>query len=308
MRSLANDLHRSDLDLDAILNVLQSLQKKNPRVVLDRKIHYLMHSPLVDVHDTESSILSAVAGFGATQRDVHHSTRGYTRRLPPLVRAYDLSVDLSRAGGLSYVPGASRFGGGMQADGNRTGITVGTRDEIRAFNAPSYTLACWLCIRTIPAGNRTVLIDMYPVLDLNQQHNNAPWIAVTAADGNETIGTECAVDTWCHVVATVGAGDNVKLWSDGVLRGTRHIGATPLPNSGLHLFGGHYALANNLIHPPAGTSLAWVSLLSGAADQAWVNAHRAGVLDLTALEEVVTVPFVGGPQPMPAATSGLFYG
>lgn len=118
-----------------------------------------------------------------------------------------------------------RFGKALKFDGSGGHVLVPFSPEAQVLNESDFTFALWFNTEVLPT-ERGTWIAGFQQMDLNgtgrtwmglQADTNVPYSAL----GNiRPIGTVPVVGQWSHfavVVEEAGAGDNLRLYSDGIL-------------------------------------------------------------------------------------------
>lgn len=289
--------------VEDIIRMILNLNKTLPQQQEDEVIIGLKFSPLIDLHDT--TVVTGGVLFTFPEFDSHQAGEiGYRKVIPETVHSdpniYDFSNFTNVRFNIPFTDEGTQFLGGALLTSTGEFLKIDNNSQFDFTD--EIILSCWAFLKPSVVGSR-LLIDKnsstaYSLLIDTALLTFEGAIGASSYSLTSTIATE----GWHHIVATAKSGiqslyvDNVLVDSD-TLTGALGINSNNI---------GIYASSTGTTSLAADEGLAWVSIINGFADSAWVADDFIGIRDVSDMDEVVCFPLMSDSRAQPPMTSGLF--
>lgn len=256
-------------------------------------IHDIVAAPPEDegaseriVKQTHTRLRTSTLTFGSPtetfseQRD--REPVDFIRKIPPQVRTYDLIH--TENGTVVFGESGHKFGGKGTFDGSSDYITIADDYSFHFEHNQAFTIAFWY--KTSVTGTDEILIFNRPDINgvgyglyLSSLNRLIFEIQSLTQNGVVQLTTAKRDGTWHSIVVTYpGLSNrlNMKIYEDGVLiqTGTATTFSTTFVNNDVVSIGAGASGAKKF-----NGSLAWITILRGEKDAAWVTDYHNGVLD-----------------------------
>ena len=322
-RTLGENLHTSarTIGLKPILKLLQNLQKQNPDVDDSALIHWLMYSPLTDLHNTE--IIFEPESRTSRITNVHRTDRGYYNSIHRKVYPHPHTYSESNIGSMTAViPAERKYGAGITFGGDGY-LSINDNDHLKI--SPPISIVFWIKISeddNTQVGD--IIVWMYDPIPIQIRTISTNKIRALVRHPTAFSGTRHSTITlpndhaWHHVVCTIGT-TYIRLYLDGVL--ANHVGthsastfsySHPLSGSDGVRIGQGTGSGNNV---PDTVSIAHLGIYSTdiSTISGWIADDMDGFRRLADVgndgrSEIVSLPFnAGSLKSEPMALPGFCY-
>jgi len=291
------------VSVEDIIRSYINLNKTLPQQQEDEIVIGLKFSPLIDVHDI---FIEAGSAFDveAFEFDDHQASEiGYRKVIPNLVHSDPLIYDFTNfTNAIFNIPNndeGTRFLGGGFSDGSSY-ITVDNNVDL----SPTDEIICvtWAFVKINSTLKRFINKDASTSYSLDMNASNQAEFKINVNAGTITLTSATLTEGWHHIVGTAKSGVQSLYIDDVLVDSATVIGAIGTDSNDVGLFATATG-ANNLA---AGEGLAWVSVINGFADSAWVSDDFIGIRDISDMDEFICFPFMADERAQTIMTSGLF--
>jgi len=292
------------VSVEDIIRSYINLNKTLPQQQEDEIVIGLKFSPLIDIHD-----LFVAAGqpldVEAFEFDDHQADEiGYRKVIPELVHSDPLIYNFTNFINATFnIPNndeGTRFLGGGFSDGSSY-ITVDDDPDLNPTD--EIILVTWAFVKINSTLKRFINKDVSTSYSLDMNASNQAEFNINMTTGGLiTLKSGVLTEGWHHIVGTAKSGVQSLYVDDNLVDSSVAIGTLGTDSNDVGLFATSTG-ANNLAD---GEGLAWVSVINGFADSAWVSDDFIGIRDISDMDEFICFPFMADERAQTIMTSGLF--